>query len=55
MASADNNPNAQITKLWRIRKTVATMLDDRGYVVATNFQNETRQQFEAAWQSAVQE
>lgn len=49
---AEPNPSSQITKLWRIRKTVAEMLEDRGYVVSHGFKNETRAQFEQAWQQA---
>ena len=46
---------ADITKLWRIRKTVCSMLDDRGYVVAHQFKNETRAEFERAWKQAQDE
>jgi len=52
---ADANRGAAITKLHRIRKTVAEMLEDRGYVVSREFKNETRAQFEAAFEQAQQD
>lgn len=44
-----------VTKLWRIRKTVGQMLEDRGYIISGEYKNETRQQFEEKWQCAMQE
>ena len=58
MADVDQTTSVQqaaITKLWRIRKTVAQMLDARGYVVAHNFLNESKSEFEAQWQQTIAE
>mmetsp|Transcript_108391 Transcript_108391/g.169482 ORF Transcript_108391/g.169482 Transcript_108391/m.169482 type:complete len:213 (+) Transcript_108391:84-722(+) len=40
---------AEITKLWRVRRTVFEMLRDRGYIVADQNMNETREQFKEKW------
>lgn len=40
---------AEITKLWRVRKTVFQMLRDRGYQVAEKFLDEKMEDFEDAW------
>merc|ERR1711865_641501 len=43
------------TKMWRIRKTMCSMLKDRGFIVAQTFQNETRDEFQMAWRQATDE
>mmetsp|Transcript_72335 Transcript_72335/g.172393 ORF Transcript_72335/g.172393 Transcript_72335/m.172393 type:complete len:211 (-) Transcript_72335:171-803(-) len=45
----------EVTKLWRVRKTVHTMLHDRGYQVAETFLKENKEEFEAAWKQVQQE
>lgn len=40
---------AEITKFWRVRKTVHEMLADRGYTVAEKMMNETREEFKEKW------
>lgn len=52
---AELTENADVTKMWRIRRTVCQMLIDRGYVVAHNFKNETRSDFEELWKKACDE
>jgi len=54
-AAANAAQQTAITKLWRIRKTVCQMLDDRGYGVSQALLEETRPDFESAWNQAVQE
>ena len=44
-----------IIKLWRVRKTVFEMLQDRGYLVAEKFRNETKEEFSAMFKSIEQE
>jgi DNA-directed RNA polymerases I, II, and III subunit RPABC1 len=52
---SESSASAGVTKLWRIRKTVCQMLEDRGYAVAQQFMNETRAEFEGMWQNAQNE
>lgn len=42
----------EVTKLWRVRKTVFQMLDDRGYFVPEKNLKETKEDFESAWKEA---
>eukprot|EP00930_Biecheleria_cincta_P061312 TRINITY_DN46890_c0_g1_i1.p1 TRINITY_DN46890_c0_g1~~TRINITY_DN46890_c0_g1_i1.p1 ORF type:complete len:212 (-),score=50.60 TRINITY_DN46890_c0_g1_i1:67-702(-) len=42
----------EVTKLWRVRKTVFQMLGDRGYFVPEKSLSETKEEFESAWKEA---
>jgi len=42
----------EVTKLWRVRKTVFQMLDDRGYFVPEKSLAENKEEFESAWKDA---
>lgn len=44
-----------VIKLWRVRKTIFEMLQDRGYLVAEKYRNETKEEFSAMFKSIEQE
>mmetsp|Transcript_58844 Transcript_58844/g.117744 ORF Transcript_58844/g.117744 Transcript_58844/m.117744 type:complete len:213 (+) Transcript_58844:66-704(+) len=44
-----------VTKLWRVRKTVFQMLGDRGYHVAEKNLDEKKEEFEAMWKAAQED
>jgi len=45
----------EVTKLWRVRKTVFQMLRDRGYHVAEKNLEEKKEDFEVMWKAAQEE
>merc|ERR1719473_835513 len=40
----------EVTRLWRVRRTLFKMLQERGYVVSDRFLNETLDQFQQLWE-----
>lgn len=44
-----------MTKVWRVRKTVFEMLNDRGYQVADKHLKETKEEFERLWKQTTDE
>mmetsp|Transcript_34259 Transcript_34259/g.55111 ORF Transcript_34259/g.55111 Transcript_34259/m.55111 type:complete len:211 (-) Transcript_34259:107-739(-) len=45
----------EVTKLWRVRKTVYQMLRDRGYMVPEKNLDEKKDEFEKVWKAAQEE
>jgi DNA-directed RNA polymerase I, II, and III subunit RPABC1 len=40
----------EVTRLWRVRRTLFKMLQERGYVVSDRFLNETVEEFQHLWE-----